>query len=112
MTWLNIPEKATGHEKCSWKHSHLGGYLRWTGYLLTGLSGRFVFRIIIIFIFGGSTSGLYADWLARRQQSRSLLVDEEQNEMCAFLAQLGSMDCLLGRLYQLQTHMLAAVDPH
>ena len=45
-------------------------------------------------LFGWSTSDLYADWLACRQQSRSLLVVEVQitsvqvakNEMCAFLA--------------------------
>ena len=41
-------------EKCSWKHSHLWGYLRWTrGIYWLVFSGRFVFRIIIIFIFGG-----------------------------------------------------------
>ena len=85
MFTLNIPEKATG--KVLVETQPLMRLFKVDeGYLLTGLFGQICFSYYYNFYFWESTSGLYADWLARRQQSRSLLVDEEQNEMCAFLA--------------------------
>ena len=42
----------------------------------------------------GSTSGLDADWLARRQQSRSLFVGEEQITRCKWRRTTVGFSCL------------------
>ena len=69
-----------------------------------------------VLFFVESTSGLYADWLARRQQSRSYRLHdasgEERNVGFSCLTWLYGLFVTMKRSYQLQTHMPAAVDPH
>ena len=54
---------------------------------------------------GVSTSGLYADWLTRRQCHQCHLAKNEMaSEVRALPAKLDSMDCLLERSYYVKTH--------
>ena len=66
------------------------------------------------FFFLGSTSGLYTDWLTRCQYVINFIWQRTKCEWekvkCAFLAWLGSMNCLLERSYYVQTHTPAAVE--